>query len=416
VRRHITRIVIAGILAVCGTAAASQSSPRLQSAEEALTQDAAEYARMRSVTLEEAKRRLRAQENSVAVTERLRAALRHRLAGISIEHHPQYRIVVLLTGIAPLANQAELAAGSPLPIVFQLGAGATRDQLVAAMRRHQPRLRSELPNARGMGLDPRTGELVLLVTPGDADRLDIGAIDQRAENLTGVPVRVEVVNRPDSNMARGGGRVEGTDPSDGRRYACTTGFVVKKGARTGILTAAHCPNELVYREANGERLPLEFVGQWGVATRDVQIHLSDGDDEPVFYADRSAAKLRPLTGWRSRESTRAGEWLCHWGESSGYSCSEVALTNYAPPGDLCGGPCEPVWVTVTGPSCKAGDSGGPVFAGTTAFGIAKGGSGLRTRCNFYYYMSTDFIPDGWSLLGEPEALAERKGAAARAAD
>jgi hypothetical protein len=399
---------IAGIIAACALAQAAQAVPAIQTAEEALTQDAAEYARMRSVTMEEALRRLRAQEDSVATTERLRLALRERVAGISIEHHPQYRIRVLLTGTAPVANQAALAAGSPVPVVFQLGAASTREQIIAAMRLHQPTLRAELPKARGMGLDSRTGELVLLIAPSDAERFGIAAIDQRAESITGVPVRVEVVSRPDSNMVRGGGRVEGQDPTDGKHYACTTGFVVTKEARTGISTAAHCPDKLLYRDSDGGKIPLEFIGQWGVATRDVQIHVrpataDSGNDDPFFYADRRNGKLRPLTGWRTRESTRAGEWLCHWGESSGYSCSEVALTDYAPPGDLCGGPCEPVWVTVTGPSCKAGDSGGPVFIGTTAFGIAKGGSGLRTRCNFYYYMSTDFLPDGWSLLRANES-------------
>ena len=99
-RRHIARALIGGLLGgfiVAGAQAAPR--PTIQSPEEALTQDAAEYARRRSVSLDEAKRRLRAQEDSVIVTDRLRTALGNRLAGISIEHHPQYRIRVLLTGM-----------------------------------------------------------------------------------------------------------------------------------------------------------------------------------------------------------------------------------------------------------------------------------------------------------------------------
>ena len=43
--------------------------------------------------------------------------------------------------------------------------------------------------------------------------------------------------------------------------------------------------------------------------------------------------------------------------------------------------------------------GGPVFSGDVAFGITKGGSGGRnSRCNFYFYMSTDFLPAPWRLL------------------
>jgi hypothetical protein len=75
------------------------------------------------------------------------------------------------------------------------------------------------------------------------------------------------------------------------------------------------------------------------------------------------------------------------------------LVNFAPPGALCGGACAPTWVTVRTRDCRSGDSGGPVFSGDVAFGITKGGSGGRTaRCNFYFYMSTDFLPAGWRLL------------------
>lgn len=393
--RRFGRVMIgAGLL---GLAAAAHAQP-LQSEDEALRQDAAQYAARHAVPLAEAERRLRAQQETVAVTDRIAAALKHRLAGISIEHRPQYRIVVLLTGNEPVADQRALAAGSPVPVVFQLGARATRDQIVAAMRTQQAALREAFPRSRGMGLDPRTGELVLLVRGIDSDV--IGPWRERAEALTGVPVRVvPVIDKPE-NMVRGGGRVTGRNP-DGRRYACTTGFVVRNGTRTGVVTAAHCPDTLEYQEADGSRVPLEFAGEWGARNQDVQVHETSRAKEPLFYADRRAGSLRRLTGARSRASTRAGDSVCHWGESSGYSCAEVELTDFAPPGDLCAGLCEPVWLMVGGPNCKVGDSGGPVFSGTIAYGITKGGSGLDGRCNFYFYMSTDYLPDGWTLLRAP---------------
>ena len=45
-----------------------------------------------------------------------------------------------------------------------------------------------------------------------------------------------------------------------------------------------------------------------------------------------------------------------------------------------------------------------VFSGTIAYGITKGGSGLGGECNFYFYMSTDYLPDGWTLHREPSPL------------
>ena len=370
--------------------------PRVQTAVEALAQDAAEYARLNGVALDEAMRRLRAQEASVAATDRIQTAYRDRLAGISIEHQPEYRIVVLLTGPEPVPDETILAGGMSVPIVYRTGATATREQILAAMAEHRPRIRELVPRARGMGLDARTGELVLLLHSNDGRE----GLEADLEGLMQVPVRLRFLDGVDADLGvEGGWRVEGDDPGSGRRYYCTTGFVVTDRARTGIVTAAHCPDTLSYRNPDGPDIPLEFVGQWGARYQDVQVHVGGGAQQPLFHADESRGAVRRLTSWRNRTSTRAGDAVCHRGESTGYSCSQVELTDFAPPGDLCGGPCDPTWITVTGPTCRGGDSGGPIFNGTIAFGIVKGGNYSRSgRCNFYYYMSTDFLPEGWSLL------------------
>jgi hypothetical protein len=403
-RRGLIAALLAG--AAASPAAAQETAPRVQTAAEALAEDAADYARRHGVPQGEALRRLRAQEESVAATDRLQNIYRDRLAGISIEHRPDYRIVFLLTGDSPVPDQTLFAGGMNVPIVFRTGAAATRDALAAAIARHQAELRSAFPAAQGIGVDPRTGEVVLLTKAGDADEITLAEMDSALEAMMGVPVRVRALDRVDTNFGiEGGARVEGIDPANGRRYACTTGFVVTDASQTGIVTAAHCPDTLTYYEPGGGAVELGFVGQWGARYQDVQVHVSERAQQPLFYADARKQVARKLTGSRSRTSTRAGDSVCKRGETTGYSCSEVELVDFAPPGDLCGGPCDPVWVTVTGPSCRAGDSGGPVFVGTTAFGIAKGGNyGRGGRCNFYYYMSTDYLPDGWSLL-----LAKKEG-------
>lgn len=374
------------------TTAPATAQP-VQTSAEALAEDAGQYAAHYNVSASEALRRLRAQQASVAATDAIARVFASRLAGIAIEHAPEYRIVVLLTGSDPVADRS----ADGVPIVFRTGVKATHDQAIAALRRHLIDLRSELPGARGAGYDQRTGEVVLLVRNADAQRLGVDAIRTQAEQIGGVPVRVVINDLLESNMAVvGGGRVEGL--SDGHRQRCTTGFVVTDGTQSGIATAAHCPDELLYRDADHDNVPLAFAGQWGLGYQDVQINFSPEATEPYFYADRDAGSLRALASWRNRASTRAGDFVCHWGESSHYSCAEVQLTDYAPPGSLCGGPCEPTWVTVAGPSCIAGDSGGPVFSGAIAFGIAKG---INRRpdgqCDFYYYMSTDYLPPPWRL-------------------
>ncbi|MFL6722179.1 MAG: hypothetical protein ACJ8FT_10315 [Sphingomonas sp.] len=374
---------------------AAQAQP-VQTQADALADDAVQYAAQFRVAPEEALRRLEAQQASVAATDAIRAEFAGRLAGIAIDHAPAYRIVVLLTGDEPVADRS----ADGVPIVFRTGAKATQAAAVAALRKHLIDLHAELPGARGGGYDQRTGEVVLLVSSADAQRFGVDAIRQRAEAIGGVPVRIVINELNETNLSiDGGGRVEGTNTLTGRRNRCTTGFVVTNGDTNAITTAAHCPDELSYEELDGSMITLPLIGSWGAGYQDVQINGSPDSPEPLFYSNRGARTLRQLVSWRNVASTRAGDFVCHYGESSGYSCATVELTDYAPPGDLCGGPCSPTWVTVKGPSCIPGDSGGPVFSGEIAFGIAKGVNRASAgQCLFYYYMSTDYLPPPWRLL------------------
>lgn len=376
------------------TSVASAAEPMSHAA--ALQADAGEYARLFNVSPDEALRRLKAQQASVGATDAIAREYSDRLAGISVEHAPEYRIVVLLTGDEPVAPRT--AAG--VPIVFKTGARATHEQAVAAMQRHLIDIRSDLPGSRGAGYDQRTGQVVLLVTPADATRLGVDAIRARAEQVSGVPVSVAVNDLDESNMsADGGSRVEGLNLLTGKRNRCTTAFVVTNGEVNALTTAAHCPDQLTYLGRDGSKVELPMIGSWGAGYRDVQINGSPDSPEPLFYSDRGDDAGRLVATWRNVASTRAGDFVCHYGESTGFSCSIVELTDYAPPGDLCGGPCSPAWVTVKGPSCVPGDSGGPVFSGDVAFGIAKGiNRNEGGRCVFYYYMSTDYLPPPWRLL------------------
>ena len=376
--------------------ASALSAQRVQTQAEALTDDSIQYAGQFGVTPDEALRRLRAQQASAAVTDAISQEFASRLAGIAIDHSPDYRIIVLLTGSEPVPDRS----ADGVPIVFRTGAKATHAKALAALRKHLIDFRTDLPGARGAGYDQRTGEVVLLVTRADADRLGVEKIKAKAEQVGGVPVRVVINALIESNLGvDGGGRVEGVSSVTGRRSVCTTGFVVTDGRRHAVATAAHCPDELTYFDIDGATLPLPFVGQWGLAYQDVQINLSDQAKQPLFYSNRGAGALRRLVSWRNATSTRAGEFVCHFGESSSYSCATVELTDYAPPGDLCGGPCFPNWITVKGPNCIPGDSGGPVFSGGVAYGIAKGvNRTVGGQCLFYYYMSTDYLPSPWQLL------------------
>ncbi len=380
--------------------------PQISTSTEALARDAAVYAERYGVPGFEAERRLRAQRDSVEVIDRLRQIFAPRLAGVAIEHRPAYRVVFLLTGTEPVPDETIYVGGMNLPIHFQTGAPATQAQIVGAIAAHQGEIRAELPFAIGMGADARSGRLAVLVTPADAKRYGLETLQTEVETIAGVPALVRTLDEQPVNAALyGGSRVTGLLAATGKRAACTTGFVVTDGARTGILSAAHCPDQLSYHDLDGADEPLALVGKWGTAYQDVQVSTATQALMPLFRADPRGSDIRPLTGARSRAETRVGDFICHGGIKSGYSCAEVEFTDYAPHPDVCGALCDPAWVTVAGPACGRGDSGGPVFSGTVAFGITKGVSRAPDgSCGFYFYMSTDYLPAGWSLLREETPL------------
>src|SRR5213075_912415 len=105
----------AAVAALITTNVAAQP---VKSEAQALADDAAQYAARFGVTGGEALRRLNAQQASVAATDAIAKEFAARLAGISIEHSPEYRIVVFLTGSEPVADRSSAGA----PIVFRTGA------------------------------------------------------------------------------------------------------------------------------------------------------------------------------------------------------------------------------------------------------------------------------------------------------
>jgi hypothetical protein len=394
------RILLTSLLLLLAFVPRMAAAQIIETPTEALTRDAAEYAKLFAVPQDEAVRRLTALDASVPITDEIEARYRDRIAGISIQHRPDFRINVYLTGGDSVPDETLQLGGMTVPVTFRTGARASRDRVIWAVTWHQAQIRAMFSRPPAMGLDPRTGALVVLITSGEA-KSGVEQWRKKVEAVAGVPVSIRVVDQVDVNLGApvGGARLEGTSPDDGKRYLCTSGFVVTDGARYGVATAAHCLDHMSFIAPDRSEVPLDFVGQWGWGYHDVQIGTVPEPLAGLFYADTAKTIERPVTGSRTRDQTRAGDFVCHRGERTGYSCAVVELTDFAPAGDLCGGACLPTWVTVSGPTCKGGDSGSPVFSGTTALGILKGATYRPDgSCAFYFYMSVDYLPQPWSLV------------------
>ena len=107
-----------------------QLAPRLETRDEAIGRDAAEYARHYGVPEEQALAELRAQIESVALTDAIAREFSGRFVGMAIDHVPRFRMAVLLAGDLPIPQRTALLGGIDVPIVFHTGARTTYSEMV----------------------------------------------------------------------------------------------------------------------------------------------------------------------------------------------------------------------------------------------------------------------------------------------
>ena len=369
------------------------------SRDAALRQDAEALAGSSGMPIGKALQIIKLQDERGDMVTELRQEFRGRVAGISVEHDPEYTLVVRLKGNAqPNPRSIKLPSGA-VPVRFITGAQSTVEEMTGSYAGKLDQIKALVPTVQDIGIDERTGEIALSVyAPGPAATAVKGKRDDLAR-LLGHPVRIDAVDFQvrDSDV-RGGSKITGNG-------GCTSGFTVKNSSgTTAMTTAGHCEGINTYYNPNGTTIPLSWVLEIRDADQDVEIHTSGYVERPEFYAD--VATPRVLTGRRLVTSTAIGDVVCHRGLSTGYSCGPVSKTNtqltYA---NACNGvTCDDTWVTVTGnanTACYPGDSGGPVFISQTAVGLLKGSTDIGTakgQCGVFYYMSTDFLPSGWTLL------------------
>ena len=360
----------------------------LQSVEEIRRADASSYAADHKVDVEEALRRLDAQAGLGDLADQIRQHHDDVLAGIWIEHEPAHKLVVWTTADRP-AIRALVAAVEGIEVELRSGARTTYADAIDAMTREAVRF-SDVPGLDGYLIDERTGELVLHVG-GVGEGVATPLADQAAAEFserTGIPARVESAS---------------TSADDGHTYggnnlsSCTSGFVVKNSIGTrGYATAGHCNDTQTFFEFGGGSYSTTATSEVRNASTDIQWATTTHSEYPEFYANSTTAR-RTLKAQKFRSSTIVGDYVCHRGKSTGYSCGDIDNISYVPNDpDACPGTCSPVWILVKGPNleCYPGDSGGPFFNWQTAYGFYKGQSSSGTSasdCTHAYFMSSTYL-------------------------
>jgi len=251
-------------------------------------------------------------------------------------------------------------------VTDQAGARAVRkagvvprmvDHSMADLRRARAALRRNVTTpGTAWAVDPSSDKVVLT-----ADRTVTGkklaAVRSEAERLGGT-VRLQKV------AGRFTPRISGGDPIYGGGYRCSLGFNVTDGSSYYFLTAGHCGNVASTWYADS--------GQSQVLGNTVSSTFPGSDYAIVQYSGSAshpgAVGSQDIT---SAGDAYVGESVTRRGSTTGIHTGTVqalnATVNYSE-GSVSG-------LIQTNVCAEGGDSGGPLYDGTTALGLTSGGNG-----------------------------------------
>lgn len=344
--------------------------------------------------------------------------------------------------------QAKLGGPVAVKVRYKVGQAHSLEELIAG-KDAVVALGSEIPAINGASVD-EIGNSVRVFLTKELTQAETRQLETKA----GVPLAFDLLPGgfvATANM-RGGSKLYrySSDTSASSRD-CMTAFGARSNtlrtstgaALTGMVSAAHCADTLHVIADDGRNVPLTVPAghvsdtRGGTNETDIQF-MSGTNGEPVglgtFYYD-GTTNLRAVAGTQSRAGTAVGSgtatsvgtgtavgsYICHLGQTSlgsttnMQSCGEVisinaSLSSNQPvsSASYTGGSFVAVRNTSTGKGsvlgptgtgtlrCYQGDSGGPWFAGTIAYGVQswcawENGVANSNRVLLVLYTSTDFF-------------------------
>ena len=234
--------------------------------------------------------------------------------------------------------------------------------------------------------DELTGRTVIVI--------DSASGFDQLQSAAGKPAFVDVERGP---VARPTAAIWAGEQINGGAL-CTLGFGVIKAGIKYTTTAAHSPCNIADTYQYGGTLPTQF-SQFG-GSSDLSIRNTGANLATNRVYDGSTA--RSITATRSRSAMSVGNFVCHYGRTTGYGCGYVDSTTIAP-GYIPGATA--TYIKVSGcPFSNSlgdlGDSGGPWFSSSTAWGWQSGASGPNScGINDGIFMAANYVSNqGASIL------------------
>lgn len=388
----------------------------------------ASYAAEYSVTLVEAQQRLERIPELQEIVEALHASESERLAGWGIDHHGSMTAWVWLTGAEPPTSAALAIANLHDDVQIRTGAQVTFAALASAQ--------DQFGLGVGIGAVGSTGavggnriDLSNMITHTavdlSANALEIGievtaasprpsgALDPADDQAPIGPLgNTDDVNNSDATLAyvmqliaphvsvpfnvieadfvEDHAAFEGGRRMTNGGAVCTSGFTAYHSGdnRYGLITAGHCDQSTWTTQG----VTLDFKVRAYNASNDAAFYMiPQGQGHSVTNRVRCSdnsgtTQTCPINSVGPGRLFMQGHYVCHMGTNSGVSCGTVDNVRYKPnPPRGCDGngtECRPVFIRASGPDMRAcsGDSGGPVYSYSAAYGIHKGGP-RNNPCN-----------------------------------
>lgn len=164
---------------------------------------------------------------------------------------------------------------------------------------------------------------------------------------------------------------------------CTAGWSVKnKDGVLGIATSGHCGDSQKYSSVS---LPFKSEA-WGGAC-DVQWHGDSIYTAVPKFIQTAPQYVKNVTGTRSRSAQVINEYVCKYGKTTGLTCGYIKSKTFSSSTQPNG---TATFIRVSNPGLtlsQGGDSGGPWFSATNAYGINKGSVNTVDA----YYMAIDYV-------------------------
>lgn len=285
--------------------------------------------------------RLGTQASSKQLLSRLTSSLGDAVAGTYLDRHGN-AVVDVVTEKAAKTVRSSGASARVVP--------RSRQELTRVTKAFG-RMDS-VPNT-AWGIDPKTDKVVLTLSDATPDA---GAAALRdAAKRFGESVRIEHISQPLTEHVYGGDRI-----TTGQ-IICSAGFNVVSGGQNYVITAGHCTQGLPSWQGIGPSVDSSFGGN------DYGLIRNDSSSAPGAV-DLYNGSAQPIT---SVGSPSVGEQVCKSGQTTGLTCGTVQALNqtvhYADGTTVSG-------LIQTDVYCDHGDSGGPLFDGSTGLGTVSGGN------------------------------------------